>query len=588
MLNPTTPGVSVEEITKLPYSVTLVDTAIPVFIGYTEQIPEGYDINDNENKKLKISSILDYEDKFGKAKKEKLQLKDVEGKGVTVVEPQVQFLMYYSLQMYFANGGGPCYIISVGTYGSASTGVQLSSLKNGLDKIETLKAIKDPILILCPDAVSLTEPNFYELYNYTIAKLETKNRFAILDTYEGNSATISNGLNTIGNFRREVNPTNHAAAYFPHLKTILNYTFDEDETPIVHAGLQELGQDSAVFYAGEIAALDELKNLASDEISGGSANGFVLADLLGQAIAIAQEVIATADESNDETVNAKADLKEAINEAKVVLEAIYDGTIDDFIVPEDLDESAPIFSGEFEGLKNAILNVKDQEGNANGLLLKNLQSSDSLLYSEIKEAIKSCKVVLPPSSAMAGVYARIDSTRGVWKAPANVSLSYVINPTEKISDQEQSDLNIHDSGKSINAIRTFTGKGILVWGARTLDAKDKKENKDNEWKYVHVRRYYKMINQSISDALAKFINEPNTSYTWLRAKTMLENFLNQQWMDGALAGNTPKEAYEVKVYGSKDPITENITNTMNVEIKIALVRPAEFIILKFSHKLQQS
>lgn len=588
MLNPTTPGVSVEEITKLPYSVTLVDTAIPVFIGYTEQIPEGYDINDNENKKLKISSILDYEDKFGKAKKEKLQLKDVEGKGVTVVEPQVQFLMYYSLQMYFANGGGPCYIISVGTYATASTGVQLSSLKNGLDKIETLKAIKDPILILCPDAVSLIEPNFYELYNYTIGKLETKNRFAILDTYEGNSATISNGLNTIGNFRKEVNPTNHAAAYFPHLKTILNYTFDEDETPIVHAGLQKEGEDSAVFYAGEITALDELKNLASDEISGGSANGFVLADLLGQAIAISQEVIATADESTNETVNAKADLKEAINEAKVVLEAIYDGTIDDFIVPEDLDESAPIFSGEFEGLKNAILNVKDQKGNANGLLLKNLQSSDSLLYSEIKEAIKSLKVVVPPSSAMAGVYARIDSTRGVWKAPANVSLSYVINPTEKISDQEQSDLNIHDSGKSINAIRTFTGKGTLVWGARTLDAKDKKENKDNEWKYVHVRRYYKMINQSISDALAKFINEPNISYTWLRAKTMLENFLNQQWMEGALAGNIPKEAYEVKVYGSKDPITENITNTMNVEIKIALVRPAEFIILKFSHKLQQS
>jgi len=588
MLNPTTPGVSVEEITKLPYSVTLVDTAIPVFIGYTEQIPEGYDINDNENKKLKISSLLDYEDKFGKAKKEKLQLKDVEGKGVTVVEPKVQFLMYYSLQMYFANGGGPCYIISVGTYASASTGVQLSSLKNGLDKIETLKAIKDPILILCPDAVSLTEPSFYELYNYTIGKLETKNRFAILDTYEGNSATISNGLDTIGNFRREVNPTNHAAAYFPHLKTILNYTFDENETPIVHAGLQEEGEDSAVFYAGEIAALDELKNLASDEISGGSANGFVLADLLGQAIAIAQEVIATADESTNETVNAKADLKEAINEAKVVLEAIYDGTIDDFIVPEDLDESAPIFSGEFEGLKNAILNVKDQKGNANGLLLKNLESSDSLLYSEIKEAIKSLKVVVPPSSAMAGVYARIDSTRGVWKAPANVSLSYVINPTEKISDQEQSDLNIHDSGKSINAIRTFTGKGTLVWGARTLDAKDKKENKDNEWKYVHVRRYYKMINQSISDALVKFINEPNTSYTWLRAKTMLENFLNQQWMEGALAGNIPKEAYEVKVYGSKDPITENITNTMNVEIKIALVRPAEFIILKFSHKLQQS
>jgi phage tail sheath protein FI len=581
MPNPKTPGVSVEEITKLPYSVTLVDTATPVFIGYTELIPEGYNINDNNNEKLKISSLLEYEDKFGKAKKESIQLKDIKDKGVTLIVPEVQFLMYYSLQMYFANGGGPCYIVSVGTYASTSAGAQLSSLKNGLDKIETLKAIKDPILIVFPDAVTLTEPDFYNLYNYTIGKLETKNRFAILDTYEGNSEIISNNLNTIGHFRAGIlDTTSQAAAYFPHLKTILNYTFDEGAA-ITHTGLQKSGQDSATFYAGEIAALDELKSLASDEISSGSANAFVLADLLDQAIAIAEEI--------NETADVKAALTEAINEAKIVSEAIYDGTIDDFIVPDDLDENAPVFSGEFEALKTAILNAQDMAGNANGITLENLQSSDSLLYSEIKEAIRSLKVILPPSSAMAGVYGRIDSTRGVWKAPANVSLSYVMTPMEKVSDQEQSDLNIHDSGKSINAIRTFTGKGTLVWGARTLDGKDKKEDgKDNEWKYVHVRRYYNMIKQSISASLEKFIDEPHTPHTWLRAKTMLENFLNQQWMDGALAGSTPKEAYEVKVYGSKDPVTNNIINPMNVEVKIALVRPAEFIILNFSHKLQQS
>lgn len=565
MLNPTTPGVSVEEITKLPYSVALVETALPAFIGYTELIPAGYD------KLLRISSLLEYEHYFGKAKKESIQLKDVEGKGVTVVAPQVQFLMYYSLQMYFANGGGPCYIISVGNY--TSTEVQLSSLQKGLDVIE---GIKEPILMIFPDAVSLVnEPDFYDMYNQAIAKAEeeAKNRFVILDTYYGNSTMISNSLNTIEYFRREVNPTNHAAAYFPYLKTILNYTFDENETPITHTGLQKAGQNSVAFYAGEIAALDELKSLASDEISSGSANAFVLADLLGQAIAIAEEVHDTAD--------VKDALKEIIDEAKAVLEAIYDGTIDDFIIPDDLDENAPVFSGEFEGLKTAILNVKDREGEANGITLKNLELSNSALYNQVKKEIMSLKVVLPPSSAMAGVYGRVDSTRGVWKAPANVSLNYVMSPTEKVSDQEQSDLNIHVVGKSINAIRTFTGKGTLVWGARTLDGKDKKEDgKDNEWKYVHVRRYYDMIEQSIGEALGKFINEPNISYTWLRAKTMIENFLNQQWMDGALAGISPKEAYDVKVEGVKG------TKMMNVGIKIALVRPAEFIVLRFSHKLQ--
>jgi phage tail sheath protein FI len=589
MPNPTTPGVSVEEITKLPNSIALIDTAMPVFIGYTELIPEGYDINNSKNEKLKISSLLEYEDKFGYAKKESIQLKDTKDKGLTLVEPEVQFLMYYSLQMYFANGGGPCYIVSVGTYDSTSTGVQLPSLKNGLDKIETLKAIKDPILIILPDAVSLGETDFYDLYNYTIGKLETKNRFALLDTYHGNSTTSSNNHNTIGNFRTEVDSTSHAAAYFPHLKTILNYSFDENETAITHTGLQQAGQDSAVFYESEIAALDELKNLASEEISSVSANASVLADLLDQAIAIAEEINETADETTGQPGDAKEALIDAIDEAKAVRDAIHNGIIDDFVIPDGFNEDAPLFSGEFEALKDAILNIKDEKGDADGIILKNLESSNSLLYNEIKEAIRSLKIVLPPSSAMAGVYGRVDSVRGVWKAPANVSLNYVIAPTEKVSEHEQADLNIHATGKSINAIRTFTGKGTLVWGARTLDGKDKKEDDtDNEWKYVHVRRYYDMIEQSISQALVKFINEPNIPYTWLRAKTMLENFMNQQWMDGALAGSTTKEAYEVKVYGSKDPITENITDTMIVEIKVALVRPAEFIILKFSHKLQQS
>lgn len=584
MPNPTTPGVSVEEITKLPNSVALIDTAIPVFIGYTELIPEGYDINNSENEKLKISSLLEFEDKFGKAKKESIQLKDTKDKGVTLVTPEVQFLMYYSLQVYFANGGGPCYITSVGTYASALAGVELSSLKNGLNKIEILKAIEEPILIVFPDAVSLDETDFYDLYNYTINEklgLEGKNRFAILDTYEGDN------LDTIDHFRTQViNPTSHAAAYFPHLKTILNYSFDETETAIVHTGLQQAGESNATFYAGEIAALDELKNLASDEISSGSAKAFVLADLLGQAIAIAKEVNEAADNTTGQTIDAKATLIDAINEAKFVLDAIHDGTIDNFEKPEDLDENASIFKGEFDDLINAILAVKDEKGDADGKKLKDLESSNSALYNQIKKEITSLKVILPPSSAMAGLYGRVDSTRGVWKAPANVSLNYVIAPTEKVSEQEQSDLNIDDTGKSINAIRTFTGKGTLVWGARTLDGKDKKGNKDNEWKYVHVRRYCDMMEQSINVALKTFIGEPTIPSTYLRAKTMLENFLNQQWIDGALAGSTPKEAYSVKVEGTKDANTNN--NILNATVEIALVRPAEFIVLKFSHKLQQS
>lgn len=571
MLNSATPGVSVEEITKLPYSVAYIETAMPAFIGYTDLLPNGY------NEPFRISSLLEYERYFGKAKEENIQLQDVEGKGATIVAPHAQFLMYYSLQMYFANGGGPCYIISVGDYTSAE--VQLSSLETGLGKIDH-KNIKEPILIIFPDAISLTnESDFYNIYNKAIdkAKDEKKNRFVILDTYYGNSVTRSNNLTTIDSFRNNISPTNHGAAYFPHLKTILNYTFDETKTPIVHTGLQKAGQGSALFYAGETAALDELKSLASAEISTGSADALVLADLLDQAIAIAEEVNENADAGDKKNA-----LTVAISEAKIVLEAIYDGTIDDFMIPDDSDENTPDFTGEFTDLKTAILEVKDEKGDADGITLKNLELSNSALYNQVKKEIQSLKVVLPPSAAIAGAYGRIDSTRGVWKAPANINISHVITPTEKISDKEQSTLNIDAFGKSINAIRTFTGKGTLIWGARTLDGKNKNnEGKDNEWKYIHVRRYHNMIRQAIQEALDKFMNEPNIPHTWLRAKTMLENFLNQQWMEGALAGSTPKEAYEVTVKGVEG------TTTMNVNLKIALVRPAEFILLSFSHQLQQ-
>lgn len=568
MQNPTTPGVSVEEITRLPNSVSLIDTAIPVFIGYTELTPADH------TEPMNISSLLEYEKYFGKAKKESIRLKDTEDKGVELIAPEVQFLMYYSLQIYFANGGGPCQIFSVGNYTAGE--VELAALSSGL---ETIKYSDEPRLILFPDAVSLSETDFYTIYNQAIAKVESggRNWFVIVDTFYGNSVTQSNNLNTLANLRNNVALTTYAAAYFPHLTTILNYTFDETETLIQHTGLQRQGQTTADLYAGEIAALDELKSLASEEIIGGSADAFVLADLLGQAIAIAEEISETADEAG----GAKGNLIHAIEEANAVLEAIYDGTIDDFVIPDNLEDT-PVFSEEFDTLKTAILAVKDEVGAANGKTLKSLESSDSVLYHQIRKEIASLKVVLPPSSAMAGVYGRIDSTRGVWKAPANVSLNFVVSPTEKVSDSEQSDMNVNDAG-SINAIRTFTGKGTLVWGARTLNAKEKTEdNQENIWKYINVRRYYDMIELSIRKALAdgKFINQPNIPYTWLRAKTMIENFLNQQWIDGGLAGSTPEEAYHVEVSGDKDK-----SKTMNVTVKIALVRPAEFIVLNFSHKL---
>jgi phage tail sheath protein FI len=198
--------------------------------------------------------------------------------------------------------------------------------------------------------------------------------------------------------------------------------------------------------------------------------------------------------------------------------------------------------------------------------------------------MESQRVVLTPSSAMAGVYAKVDSTAGVFKAPANVGLNYVVAPTVKISHEDQESLNVDPkAGKSINAIRTFTGKGTLVWGARTLDGNS------NEWRYISVRRFFNMVEESVMKATERFVFEANTANTWIRVQTMIENFLNQQWQDGALAGSKPEEAYYVSVGLNKTMSAQDILEgRMNIEIGMAAVRPAEFIVLRFSHKLQEA
>jgi hypothetical protein len=213
-----------------------------------------------------------------------------------------------------------------------------------------------------------------------------------------------------------------------------------------------------------------------------------------------------------------------------------------------------------------------------------LKTSNPSVYRAIGAKIKTLYVTTPPSGAIAGIYARVDNDRGVWKAPANVGIKSIIGPTTKITNKEQDDLNVDaTSGKSVNAIRTFTGKGTLVWGARTF------AGNDNEWRYVPVRRLYIFIEESVKKATEFVVFEPNDANTWLRVRTMIENFLTLLWRDGALAGAKPNDAFFVKVgLGQTMTALDILEGRMNVEIGMAAVRPAEFIILKFSHKLQES
>lgn len=216
--------------------------------------------------------------------------------------------------------------------------------------------------------------------------------------------------------------------------------------------------------------------------------------------------------------------------------------------------------------------------------LAEIRSTKTSLYQQVKTMLNAERITLPPSAAMAGIYASVDRDRGVWKAPANVSLSAVIGPTKKVTEAEQENLNVDPTaGKSINAIRAFTGKGTLVWGARTL------AGNDNEWRYVSVRRLFIMIEESARKATSFAVFEPNDVSTWLKVKGMIESYLYGLWERGALAGATPEAAYFVHVGLGKTMTTQDVLEgRMIVKVGVAAVRPAEFIVLQFTHKLQEA
>ncbi|MBT2561615.1 phage tail sheath family protein [Pedobacter sp. ISL-68] len=239
---------------------------------------------------------------------------------------------------------------------------------------------------------------------------------------------------------------------------------------------------------------------------------------------------------------------------------------------------------------NTIPIAYDPKGNipkialSSSFLKGGFDSNDFALFNQIKAALDAYTVPLYPSGIIAGIMARVDNDRGVWKAPANVSLLTVDKPLITISDEEQDYLNVDaTSGKSINVIRKFAGRGTLVWGARTL------AGNDNEWRYVPVRRLFIMVEESIKKATEFVVFEPNDAKTWMRVKTMCQNFLNQLWRQGALAGAKPEDAFFVNVgLGITMTALDILEGRLIIEIGMAAVRPAEFIVLKFSHLLAKS
>jgi len=572
-MNYKTPGVYVEEKETFPPSVAQVETAIPAFIGYTEV--------GEQHKPTRISSMLEYEALFGKANPEAFAVAFKDGVATATQTKVSDFKMYYALQMYFANGGGPCYIVSVGDYNDAVTVGNSTTEGTLLYGLELLKKEDEPTLIVFPDLQGLVP---------TAADIAAADAAVDVAEDHENIATVA---------KAAAISVAEAAEGGTVAEAVDAAVAKVDDYPVTD--VNNLAQVAANKAAQAVADAVEIAAAASNATVGSVKNA-------AQAAAgVFDAVFNTATDNAEASASYALDLVEI--DAADITEAysVYNSALNqaelmkDRFVIMDVLGNEEIFRNEViaAGLKygaayhpklKTVLSYDFDETNVlvtgtfGILTLAGLKSISSDFYNQAKKAIKSKKVILAPSSAMAGVYAKVDSTSGVWKSPANLGLNFVEAPTVKISDRQQDALNVDPtSGKSINAIRAFVGKGNLVWGARTLDGNS------NEWRYVSVRRFFNMVEESVKKATERFVFEPNTANTWIRVQTMIENFLNQQWQDGALAGSKPEEAYYVSVGLNKTMSAQDILEgRMNIEIGMAAVRPAEFIVLRFSHKLQEA
>ncbi|MES2004833.1 MAG: phage tail sheath C-terminal domain-containing protein [Bacteroidota bacterium] len=505
-----TPGVYIEEKNAFPGSAVAVETAVPVFIGYTQKaVRNGKSLL---HVPTKVSSFAEYVEMFGGPFQSKFTLQKAPGQKNTFKigtdDYAVDFkdnnalYFYNAMRLFYANGGSNCYILSVGTYdGKTELEIDFNDFKGDgtPDKpnvFEILKKEFEPTLVVLPDLIS-KGTDAYDIYKLVLIHCqETQSRFGLFDVAMG-----ADEKNNIKDFREGIGTTalNYGAAYYPWLKTSV---VSPSEVNFLNLDIP-LGGLSALLPADEKARVDEFMNIQSTK----------------DAVAIVEDAGKTA------------------------------------------DEKAPHVTNIHQSLK-----------------------ASSISYVKILEEIRSHLNLLPPSSALAGIYTLVDNTRGVWKAPANVSVSSVNAPALNISHEEQQDMNVDAiSGKSVNVIRPFPGIGTLVWGGRTLDGNSQ------DWRYVNVRRTLIMIEQSLKLATRTYVFEPNDAGTWVTISSMMNNFLYNLWKQGALAGSTPEEAYSVAVgLGSTMTPSDILDGFMRITVKVAIVRPAEFIVITFQQQQQTS
>lgn len=233
---------------------------------------------------------------------------------------------------------------------------------------------------------------------------------------------------------------------------------------------------------------------------------------------------------------------------------------------------------ENTGSRFAILDIEKDTKSVNDIVNKRniFDSSYAAMYHpwiKVFDPLTKNTTAIPPSGSIAGIYARTDNNRGVWKAPANEVVSACVGLECNYTTGEQDILN----PKGVNLIRSFPGQGIKVWGARTISS-------NGQWKYINVRRLFIFLEESIRANTNWVVFEPNDQVLWLRVKRTIEVFLSNMWKNGAFTGGSEDEAFFVDI-GANTMSKDDIDNGRLIcIIGVAPVKPAEFVIFRLTQK----
>ncbi|HTF06233.1 MAG TPA: phage tail sheath C-terminal domain-containing protein [Bacteroidia bacterium] len=564
-----TPGVYIEEIPRLPSSVAAVPTSVPVFIGYTAKVEvDGEVITAFPTNPIRIESLLQFETIFGGPKNETFAVTltgpDV---NIAVASTPTSYRLYYNMLMYFGNGGGPCYIIAAGSY---STSITEAGLRAGIPKAEQVDEIT---MVVVPEAIMLgTLSARRNVYNDMLAHCaQMQDRFSLMDVEVILSGpnTIQNDADQFRNLTVGANNLSYGATYYPSYKPSFPFSYI-DTGVTVTATAANLPASVKLFGATTLDVINSgtTADVAID-LSAFTFPGVALDTLTINSIPFDLTLYNDVGELYDALV-ADAVLGAALNFAFedmpvgiITLTAAVPGTQITFA--KAIATPAEIVFSPASSPQTGL-------------------APDKVLYNRIKAAVDGYAMELYPSAMMAGVYCAVDTARGVWKAPANVGITLVDSLNRTVKNADQENLNVDPtSGKSIDVLRDFPGRGLLVWGARTMDGNS------NEWRYISVRRTFLFIEDSCKKATMFSVFEPNDMNTWLRIQGMISSFLTTIWRDGGLAGAKPEQAFFVKVgLGQTMTAQDILEGRLIVQIGLAVVRPAEFVILRFEHMVQTS